>query len=185
MNWSDMTTLLDDVIAKGQGAESDLKKALSFNPMAIQEMNGSQPYHCPYRLLEDGSYAPHTVDDLLAMTGAKGPNARDSYREVELFLRRGEVDRVTLDMEIDDLVKGGRFSASLGHEDKIKLVRHHLKRRSSEARKKRDSDIDKKVKEHVDGAFKEYHENLKIKKRVDAQMQKRTARSGSKDKKTK
>jgi cell shape-determining protein MreC len=46
-------------------------------------------------------------------------------------------------------------------------------------------DLTKKIKEHVDGAFKEHHENEKIKKRVSEQMQKRVSRTYSKGKKSK
>lgn len=184
MNWSDMTSLLDDVIAKGKGAEDDLNKSLSFNPAVTVDMSGGAPFHCPYRLLEDGSFAPHSVDDLMQMNGLKGELARDGYREVELFLRQGGVTKALLNIEIDELVKAD-FRSGLDHHEKIKLVRHHLKRKSSEEKKQRDKDLTKKIKEHVDGAFKEHHENEKIKKRVSEQMQKRVSRTYSKGKKSK
>lgn len=182
MDWSDMTALLDEVIAKGEQAEGDLRKALSFNPMVAIDMSSGAPYHNPYRTMEDGSFAPHNVDDLMAMHGLRGEIARDGYREVELFLNTGRVTKALLHLEVDELLKAD-FRSGLDHHEKIKLVRHHLKRRTAEEKKQRQKELDKRIKEHVDGAFKEYHQNEKIKKRVSEQMQKRAARAASRGKK--
>jgi len=74
---------LDDTIKKGMEVAKDkVEKALTFNPLKPHEMTSDSMYYNPYRILSDGSYAPHP-------TGYWTSLGRDpeGYKETDKFYR--------------------------------------------------------------------------------------------------
>ena len=103
--------------------ERGLIKSISFNPLEPHDMNVESTYYSPYRLLSDGSYAPHDkgywmqqAPQLHADGEFGGQQMRilsadeermrdDGYSEVSKFYRAAGVFKSELYSEIDKLVK--------------------------------------------------------------------------------
>lgn len=103
----EIASLLDDTIeksslverqevAKAKAKRTEIRKALSFDPMSPIEIGQESTIHNPYRLLPDGSYAPYSAQhwadqgkyDLSAAGVQYHRMARnpDGYRESETML---------------------------------------------------------------------------------------------------
>lgn len=103
--------------------DNGLIKSISFNPLEPHDMNVESTYYSPYRLLSDGSYAPHDkgywmqqAPQLHADGEFGGQQMRilsadeermrdDGYSEVSKFYRAAGVFKSELYSEIDELVK--------------------------------------------------------------------------------
>jgi hypothetical protein len=119
----DIARLLDDTIEKGKAVEksrrerskekyTSIRKALSFDPLRIQNMDSNLGYYNPYRQMPDGTFAPMSAEH---WTGAKtrDPELNEYYRMVRNYSGYRESEAMLAAMKsavedsIGDICKAG------------------------------------------------------------------------------
>ena len=119
----DIARLLDDTIEKGKAVEksrrersrekyTSIRKALSFDPLRIQNMDSNLGYYNPYRQMPDGTFAPMSAEHWM---GAKtrDPELNEYYRMVRNYSGYRESEAMLAAMKsavedsIGDICKAG------------------------------------------------------------------------------